>query len=117
MVQQNYFEHENPAGLNARGRGDWARYPCERVIGLYTYSGISENLYQGHRAGAYYTDADGTITSYDWRSLEEIAQVTVNGWMDSPGHRQNILTPHISYEGIGVAFGPDDKVYVTQNLC
>jgi len=117
MVRLDFFEHVDPNGMNARARGDWAGYPCVRVFGLYTYSGISENLYQGHRAGSYYTNAEGEIVSYDWRTLEEIAQVTVDGWMASPGHRENILTPHLSNEGIGVAFGPDDKVYVTQNFC
>jgi uncharacterized protein YkwD len=117
MVQRNYFEHESPDGLSARARGDRAGYPCIRVIGLYTYSGISENLYQGHRASSYYTNAEGEITSYNWRTLEEIAQVTVDGWMASPGHHENIVRPHLSYEGIGVAFGPDDKVYITQNFC
>lgn len=117
MVRLNFFEHVDPNGMNARARGDWAGYPCVRVIGLYTYSGISENLYQGHRASAYYTNAGGEVVSYDWRSLEDIAQVTVDGWMASPGHRQNILAPQIATEGIGVAFGPDDTVYVTQNFC
>jgi uncharacterized protein YkwD len=117
MVQRNFFEHVNPDGDSARDRGDAAGYPCIRVIGQYTYSGISENLYMGHRASAYYTNADGEVTSYDWRTLEDIAQVTVNGWMESPGHRENILAPQISYQGIGITFGPDDRVYATQNFC
>ncbi|NLD56994.1 MAG: hypothetical protein GX651_02525 [Methanomicrobiales archaeon] len=117
MVQRDFFEHVNPDGDSARDRGDAAGYPCIRVIGKYTYSGISENLYMGHRASSYYTNESGAVTSYDWRTLEDIAQVTVNGWMESPGHRENILAPHLSYEGIGIAFGPDDKVYATQNFC
>ncbi len=103
--------------FNARGRGDAAGYPCIRVIGRYTYSGISENLFQGHRADSYYTNAEGEVTSYVWSSQEEIAQRGVNGWMASEGHRKNILTSHFSYEGIGVAFSSDDKIYVTQNFC
>jgi uncharacterized protein YkwD len=117
MVSRNFFEHMNPDGQMARDRGDEAGYPCIRIIGLYTYSGLSENLYQGHRASAYYTNAEGEVTSYDWKTAEEIAQVTVNGWMASPGHRENILAQHLSCEGIGIAFGPDDKVYATQNFC
>lgn len=117
MVQRNYFEHETPERVNARGRGDAAGYPCIRVIGRYTYSGISENLFQGHRADSYYTNAEGEVTSYVWSSQEEIAQRGVNGWMASEGHRKNILTSHFSYEGIGVAFSSDDKIYVTQNFC
>ncbi|MCK9580552.1 MAG: CAP domain-containing protein [Methanoregula sp.] len=117
MVSRNFFEHENPDGQTARERGDEAGYPCIRIIGLYTYSGLSENLYQGHRASSYYTNAEGEVISYDWKTAEDIAQVTVNGWMESPGHRENILAQHLSYEGIGIAFGPDDKVYATQNFC
>lgn len=117
MVNRNFFDHVNPDGLNPRARGDTAGYPCIRVIGTTTYEGIAENLFQGNRYSGYYTNAGGAITSYDWDTLENISQVTVNGWMNSPGHRQNILTPHFSYEGIGVAFSPDDKIYITENFC
>ena len=55
--------------------------------------------------------------SYDWNSMKEIAKSTVDGWMDSEGHRKNILTPRFDREGIGVVISPDDKVYITQNLC
>jgi len=37
---------------------------------------------------------------------------TVNAWMESPGHKQNILDPDYTSEGIGVFGG-----YVTQNFC
>ncbi len=37
--------------------------------------------------------------------------------MKSPGHRENILTPHWKREGIGVEIAPDDNVYITQNFC
>jgi hypothetical protein len=31
---------------------------------------------------------------------------TVDGWMNSPGHRKNILTPAWLREGIGVSIAP-----------
>jgi uncharacterized protein YkwD len=117
MVTRNFFAHENPDGLSPRERGDAAGYPCIRHIGHYTYEGIAENLYQGYRATSYYTNAEGKIVSYNWSSPEDIAQQTVNGWMESPGHRANILTEHFMTEGIGVSFSPDDKVYITENFC
>ena len=40
----------------------------------------------------------------------------VDGWMNSPGHRENILTPDWRSEGVGVAVS-GDVVYVTQNFC
>ena len=117
MVTRNFFEHVNPDGKSPRDRGDAAGYPCIRYIKPYVYEGIAENLYQGNRASGYYSNASGAVTGYDWLTLEDIAQATVTGWMDSPGHRKNILTDHYYNEGIGVAFAPDNKVYVTENFC
>ncbi len=37
--------------------------------------------------------------------------------MNSPGHRENILTEIYDREGIGVEITDDHKVYVTQNFC
>lgn len=116
MVTRNFFEHENPDGKDARARGDAAGYPCIRYMGAYTYEGIAENLFQGYRYSSYIT-TDGVITSYNWSLVDEVAERAVNGWMDSPGHRRNILTEHFILEGIGVAFSSDDKIYITENFC
>lgn len=116
MVTRNFFEHENPDGKDARARGDAAGYPCLRDMGTYTYEGIAENLFQGYRYTSY-TTTDGVITSYNWSSVDDVAERAVNGWMDSPGHRKNILTEHFILEGIGVAFSPDNKILITENFC
>ena len=117
MVTRNFFEHMNPDGLLARGRGDAAGYPCIRVVKGGSYNGISENLYQGNRYDSYYSNAEGVVTSYNWSSSDGIAERTVTGWMNSPGHRQNILTSRYQSEGIGVAFSSDDKIYISENFC
>lgn len=116
MATRNFFEHENPEGKNARARGNAAGYPCIRDMGTYTYEGISENLFMGYRYSSYLT-TNGVITSYNWSPMDEIAERTVDGWMNSPGHRENILTEHLFREGIGVAFSSDDKIYITENFC
>jgi len=57
---------------------------------------------------------------YDWNSQDKIAETTVQGWMKSPGHRENILTPYFKSEGIGVFINTSDtdgRVYITQNFC
>lgn len=41
----------------------------------------------------------GENIAYGQRSPEEV----MNGWMNSPGHRANILSPNVEYIGIGVA--------------
>jgi uncharacterized protein YkwD len=49
-------------------------------------------------------------------SATELAERVVDGWMDSPGHRENILTNQFKGEGIGVYSRPDGTVFVTQNF-
>lgn len=41
-------------------------------------------------------------------------QQVVDAWMNSPGHRKNILNPNYNKTGIGVYFG--DRIYWTQNF-
>jgi uncharacterized protein YkwD len=116
MASRNYFAHETPEGLNPTDRAEQSEYSCQKMVGLLIYSGIAENIFQGHLFDSYYTVND-VITSYDWISEEEIAKITVDGWMNSPGHRENILTEIFDREGIGVEITQDHKVYVTQNFC
>jgi uncharacterized protein YkwD len=44
---------------------------------------------------------------------EEFARVAVDGWMKSPGHRENILNPRYDSSGIGVAM-VDGQAFATQ---
>ena len=57
------------------------------------------------------------IPRYDWSTQEEIAQSTVEGWMNSSRHRKNIPTSIYERESIGVSIATDDKVYITQDFC
>ncbi|KAF4695966.1 hypothetical protein FOZ60_002664 [Perkinsus olseni] len=50
------------------------------------------------------------------RGVADGAATTVNGWMNSPGHRKNLLTPGFSHCGIGCAYGRDGSLWVTQLL-
>ena len=59
----------------------------------------------------------GVETNKEWLTPNELAESAVQGWMNSPGHRQNILTPHWRSEGIGVAVSNDGKVLATQDFC
>lgn len=43
------------------------------------------------------------------------AASVLDSWMNSPGHKQNILGNY-RYLGVGVAFGGDHRVYYTQNF-
>jgi hypothetical protein len=71
MIENQYFAHESPSGT---GVGDLAD-----IVG-YEFIAIAENL----ALGGFEDD-----------------QALVQGWMESPGHRANILNP--GYQEIGVA--------------
>lgn len=44
----------------------------------------------------------------------EPAQASITGWLDSPGHRANLLHPHFTHVGFGTAPYPDGRVAVAQ---
>jgi len=46
-----------------------------------------------------------------------VAQVAVNGWINSPGHRRNLLTRNCSWCGIGVYQSSGGTWYLTQLFC
>ena len=50
------------------------------------------------------------------RSLRPLGAVhgVIDGWMASPGHRANILTPDFRHTGVGAAVAEDGAIYVTQ---
>ncbi|MBC7290400.1 MAG: CAP domain-containing protein, partial [Actinotalea sp.] len=49
-------------------------------------------------------------------SPEEVARRIHQGWMDSPGHRENILRPGYTHLGVGVGHHPEHGWYLTQNF-
>ncbi len=116
MANQQYFSHINKKGEDPTERGNKVGCICRKDVGSSYYLGLAENIFLNNLYSKYWT-TNGVITSYEWNSEDEIAKSTVDGWMNSPGHRQNILTARFDREGIGVAISNDDKVYITQDLC
>ena len=94
-------DHDTPTGLI------WEMW-------VYSY-GVGENIYLGSLSSSKAEIGYAVITN--WRSAEDLAIDVVQGWMGSPGHRENILTNDYESEGIGVAFGSNDTVLVTQDFC
>ena len=89
MLRRGYFDHRSPEGLR----------PVDRVVrqGVHLQC-CSENLYS---------------IRYGPEDPVEMATRVVNGWMDNPGHRENILSPLFSFVGVGVA-SIDRNVMITQ---
>lgn len=46
----------------------------------------------------------------------DAASVTVDGWMASPGHRENLLNPRFTHVGFGTATNGSGDLYVVQVL-
>ena len=115
MAAQHYFAHMNPAGQDPTSRATAAGYICRKNYGSYYTYGIAENLFQNnlYSSATFYSNRE---TVYHWNSPEAIAQTTVAGWMNSSGHRENILTLTFDREGIGIAIA-SEKVYITENFC
>ena len=91
-------------------------YDCRKDFGSYYTYGLAENIYSGTLYSQYWT-RNGVVVNKDYSELDEFAFVVVDGWMNSPGHRENILDGSYDVEGIGVAVSADERVYVTQNFC
>ena len=115
MAANSFFSHNNRQGQSPTDRGLAMGFDCRKDYpGYYTY-GLAENIWQGFTYGS--TTTIGFITRKNFLSDDEIASRSVSGWMNSPGHRENILTREYTDSGIGVAITEDDKVYATQNFC
>ncbi len=82
MLSRGYYSHDTPEGTE----------PSQRVAATgYAYSLMAENI---HMKSA----------SYGKQSAGEMEEVFTD-WMESQGHRENLLNPALREVGIGVATG------------
>ncbi len=101
-----------------------AGYDCRayRPDGSYTY-GLSENIFKYPRIREWLIWPSGSRQVSKALGTEEMAVALVQGWMDSPGHRANILDRDARRIGVGVAIEErqqhgyiTETVYATQNF-
>lgn len=120
MIERGYFDHVTPDGLTPADRADRDRISCQtQGGGGRIYVGVSENLFHTWLYRGYEDWAQGSASwrTYDWRTADEIAEETVQGWLDSPSHRKALLDPDALDHGIGVTIAEDGEVKVTQVIC
>ena len=123
MARLRLMRHDI-GGSDPTDRAMTAGYNCRAYSGdgSYTY-GLSENVAEHPRV----TQWMGQGRSYhpvDYsRDAEDMARELVQGWMSSPGHRENILDRDARRIGVGVAIqeSPEygyigETVYSTQNF-
>jgi uncharacterized protein YkwD len=93
MRDRGFVDHTNPDGEGPNDRAEAAGFDCT----------VGENIYQTPR---------GALAS----SERAFADHVVRSWLDSPGHRETLLTERYTRQGVGVAVG-EEAVYVTQLFC
>jgi uncharacterized protein YkwD len=86
MAEEKFFSHNDPEGRSVRERVNEANIKW-RMVG--------ENL----------AFSNGYINP---------VAISLRGWMDSPGHRRNILDPDWRHTAIGVWISADGTVYFTE---
>lgn len=104
MSERGYFAHESPDGRDSSDRLAAAGIAC---------GGSGENIARSWWRRDVNTP-DGT-ERYD--TVDELAASVVEQWMNSPGHRENILHPLWRSEAVGVVAASNDEVFITQNFC
>lgn len=115
MAARDYFGHVDPEGNDFADRYSKAGYTHRTELSDRTLLG-GENLFKYNVVKSYaFDEVSGEVSEYSFNTLEEMARATVEGWMGSTGHRENILTP-FSREGIGVCVDADGEVYITENF-
>lgn len=112
MAKRNYFSHDTPEGNDFLYRYKQDGFKCEIIVGNFIQQG-GENIFLNHIAKITYLSGNPA----EYNTQKEIEESTVTGWMNSPGHRENILTDFWRSEGIGVAIADSGKIYITENFC
>lgn len=86
MAQRGFFSHDDPVRGDLFGRLGKAKIPWQKA---------AENL-------------------FNEKGYEDPAQQAIQGWMNSPGHRRNVLDKQLTRAGVGAARAPDGTVYLVQ---
>ncbi len=90
MAIRRYFAHRSPDGSG----------PDNRIAGVgIPYHQVAENIYME-----------------EFPEPAGMPERAIKGWLASPHHRENMLSPVFSETGLGVAHSADGKTYVTQDF-
>jgi uncharacterized protein YkwD len=100
MVERDFFAHTTPDGVTANQRIRRTSLQCQQ-----TGENLAQNYWNEQVVDQQYIETN-----------EELAEVIVQQWIDSPPHRENLFRPSWDYVGHGISFD-GDKFYVTQNFC
>ncbi|WP_306469502.1 CAP domain-containing protein [Actinoplanes sp. DH11] len=91
----------------ARGHSAWMAQ-----TGKFSHTGRSNSNFVARSKAAGYTKPSAENIAWGYRSATQV----VNGWMNSPGHRTNILNCKSKTVGVGVVFSANGAPYYTQDF-
>ncbi len=89
MLNRHYFSHDDPEGHSIK----------ERLPANLATRQCGENIWTG--------------SGHDPGQVRHLAQKIMDGWMNSPGHRENILNPAYTHLGVGV-MAKNQEIRATQ---
>ncbi|MCK9395457.1 MAG: CAP domain-containing protein [Methylobacter sp.] len=119
MASDHFFNHTNLQGEGPVERAKNLGWDKKKQAGPNIWAvGPGENIFMNHLYDKVVTTKQNGVTvkkEYVWKTPEEIAQSTVQGWMESPPHRKNILSPTYDQQGIGVTIS-GHEIYVTEDM-
>jgi uncharacterized protein YkwD len=93
MLVRRFFDHTTPEGLTFEDRLE-KQYP-------HRVQAMGENIWSG--------------SGYDPGRTQNLAKEIVNDWLNSPGHRENVLSPDFTHLGVGVS-ARHDSIRATQEF-
>ncbi len=110
MATNDYFDHTNLQGLSVSDR--------LKDAGIYYWNLTGENLLKISRVKYFYVDRFGNISRIEYNDWETFARESVDAWMNSTGHKSNILYPNYNEAGIGIVYAGNETYYyyMTQNF-
>ena len=103
MADRNRFSHTGTGGSSPSDRASKAGYA----------SGAGENIWQ---VQSHYGKGGTWKSRFQWDSDWKLGKAAVISWMNSPGHRQNILAQRYRHIGVGAVKNKRGKIYLTQNF-
>ena len=115
MVRHDFFDHASPVEGRATLRerysqvgADYAR-AAENIATLSLYAVGDRHFVQRDAAACdfAFTPDGPSIPRHTYASA---AESLLENWMESGGHRRNILHPEMTRHGAGVALKPDPRI-------
>lgn len=91
MLSNNYFAHDNASGCSSS---------CRLTNAGFLWNMSGENIY---------------VMSGYAIAVDRVVEMAIESWMGSAGHRENILNPDFTEEGIGIAY-EGTRLYATEDF-